>query len=173
MATLIVISPNLRVREYAIESVVTIGRHESNAIELTEEKASRFHCRIVPKDGQQVVEDLGSANGVFVNGLKIKSQPLNHNDRIGIGATTIVFSEGPTFQEHPETRELVSSVSSAALAIVPEPGEKPEPARRIPRARRTIRRSGCIVAHVRAGPRVSGAAGRRVHWAADHPSART
>ncbi|MBW2548259.1 MAG: FHA domain-containing protein, partial [Deltaproteobacteria bacterium] len=47
---------------------ITIGRQEGNTIRLTERNVSRNHARLLRRNGSYVVEDLGSYNGVTVNG---------------------------------------------------------------------------------------------------------
>lgn len=120
MPLLIVISPKLAVREYHFEGTVTIGRHENNRIQLTEEKASRFHCRVKLERNQAVIEDLESANGVFVNGLRVRSQALSHNDRVVIGGTTIIFCEDDSEEKVGGTSSLVASISSSCNAVIPD-----------------------------------------------------
>jgi len=65
---------------------VTIGRKEGNTIRLTERNVSRRHARILRQDGMVYVEDLGSYNGVRVNGNRIAGRvPVHEGDRIQIG----------------------------------------------------------------------------------------
>lgn len=69
-----------------------VGREEGVDIVLQDPEASRRHTRISWQAGQFVVEDLGSTNGTFVNGVQITSpQALNAGDSIGIGQTVMVF----------------------------------------------------------------------------------
>lgn len=59
-------------REEPLEGEVTVGRADGNAIVLTEGGVSRRHARFYPAEGGRVmVEDLGSANGTFVDGEQI------------------------------------------------------------------------------------------------------
>ncbi len=120
MPTLIVIGENLVVREYELSGTLSIGRHESNAIQLAEEKASRMHCTVRLERGQAFIEDLNSANGVQVNGLRVSSRQLRHNDSITIGATTIVYSEQDSAEKIGDTKVLVASISSNVNAIIPD-----------------------------------------------------
>lgn len=65
---------------------VTIGRHPDNTLPIVDEKASRFHCEIVPDGaGGLVVRDLGSRNGTRVNEQKVTQSPLFAGDVIGVG----------------------------------------------------------------------------------------
>ena len=64
----------------------TVGRKEGNTIRLTERNVSRRHARILRHDGTVYVEDLGSYNGVKVNGNRIAGRvSIAEGDRIQIG----------------------------------------------------------------------------------------
>ena len=54
---------------------ITIGRQEGNTIRLTERNVSRLHARLLKRNGAYIVEDLGSYNGVIVNGTPIGMHP--------------------------------------------------------------------------------------------------
>src|SRR5688500_16080946 len=69
-----------------IRDEITIGRKEGNTIRLTERNVSRKHARIVRANGTVAIEDLGSYNGVRVNGTRISQRtPLTVSDRVQIG----------------------------------------------------------------------------------------
>src|SRR5689334_7577143 len=69
-----------------IRDEITIGRKEGNTIRLTERNVSRKHARIVRANGAVAIEDLGSYNGVRVNGTRISQRtPLTISDRVQIG----------------------------------------------------------------------------------------
>lgn len=71
---------------------VIIGREEGLDIVLQDPEASRRHTRISWQGGRYVVEDMGSTNGTFINGVQITApQVLNLGDSIGIGQTAMVF----------------------------------------------------------------------------------
>ncbi|MBF0540679.1 MAG: GAF domain-containing protein [Nitrospirae bacterium] len=73
------------------DRLVTIGRAKDNDIILEDHKASRYHAEIKNQDGKFIIFDKGSKNGIKVNGVLVKSKPLNFNDKIVIGGFSIVF----------------------------------------------------------------------------------
>ncbi len=86
-AALIVIEPGGgRSRTSIFELPFFIGRQAGSHLVLRDARVSRSHARIVLENGAYVVEDLGSLNGVFVNGERVTRRPLNQSDRIGFGA---------------------------------------------------------------------------------------
>src|SRR5262245_4009574 len=69
-----------------IRDEITIGRKEGNTIRLTERNVSRRHARILRANGAVAIEDLGSYNGVRVNGTRIAQRTaLTVSDRVQIG----------------------------------------------------------------------------------------
>jgi serine/threonine protein kinase len=55
---------------------------------------SRRHARVYRESGSWMLEDLGSANGTFLNGLRVCSpEPLRSGDEISIGASVLVACE--------------------------------------------------------------------------------
>jgi pSer/pThr/pTyr-binding forkhead associated (FHA) protein len=69
-----------------VRDEITIGREEGNTIRLTERNVSRRHARLVRQNGHVLVEDLGSYNGIRINGEKIQGQvPIHDGDLIQIG----------------------------------------------------------------------------------------
>jgi pSer/pThr/pTyr-binding forkhead associated (FHA) protein len=57
------------------------------AIFITDAEASKLHANLTIIGGELVVQDLGSSNGVFVNGKKVKKSLLVNNDRLKVGTT--------------------------------------------------------------------------------------
>lgn len=69
----------------------TLGRGESTEIRLDHASVSRQHCRFWRDDSHCFVEDCGSTNGTFVNGIKIKRERLSAGDTILIGRFELVL----------------------------------------------------------------------------------
>jgi pSer/pThr/pTyr-binding forkhead associated (FHA) protein len=88
-----VISGNATGDMIVVEDELVIGRHAEGPGRLSEdEEISRQHARISREaTGDYAIEDLGSSNGTFVNGLRIQSpRLLALEDSIEVGATTLV-----------------------------------------------------------------------------------
>ncbi len=88
-----VISGNGTGDTLVVEDELVIGRHAEGPGRLSEdEEISRRHARLSREaTGDYAIEDLGSSNGTFVNGLRIQSPVLlSLGDSIEVGATTLV-----------------------------------------------------------------------------------
>lgn len=71
--------------------VIHIGRHTSNDIVINERRVSRFHAEIRFERGQFVLYDLGSLNGVSVNGTLTRQTVLRNGDVVVLGSYSFVF----------------------------------------------------------------------------------
>jgi pSer/pThr/pTyr-binding forkhead associated (FHA) protein len=89
---LVISSPELREGQTIDVAAPTIvGRDEQSGIRLDrDEFASGRHARIAPRPDGAWIDDLGSTNGTFVNGTKLKRGKLARvGDVIRIGATEL------------------------------------------------------------------------------------
>jgi ABC transport system ATP-binding/permease protein len=69
-----------------VRSEYTAGRTEENSIRLTERNISRRHAKLVKQGAAWFLDDLGSYNGCFVNGLRVVDHhPVNMGDLIQLG----------------------------------------------------------------------------------------
>ncbi|MEV0252193.1 FHA domain-containing protein [Nocardia sp. NPDC050712] len=71
-----------------------IGRTTDNQIVVNDPLASRKHARLVARKGELVIEDLGSANGTFVNGHRQQSTVLRELDVVTIGNVDFEVQDG-------------------------------------------------------------------------------
>jgi hypothetical protein len=68
------------------EAPITIGRAEDCTLVITDDYASARHARLVPRDGQWSLEDMGSTNGTYLDRAKVGAPtpvPLGVPIRIG------------------------------------------------------------------------------------------
>jgi pSer/pThr/pTyr-binding forkhead associated (FHA) protein len=80
--------------EYAIDSTaLTVGRGQDNDLPVPgDEFASARHARFEPRRDGVYVEDLGSTNGTFVNGVRLNGgRKLVPGDVVRIGETDLRF----------------------------------------------------------------------------------
>lgn len=96
-----------------------IGRSSELDIVLVEDMVSRKHAKITLKGGVITIEDMGSTNGTFVNGEKVKSQRLKEGDRILVGTSILkLVKQGANAPEMSDAQvkqqlEQVAAVQSA------------------------------------------------------------
>ncbi len=78
-------------------AILFLGRHpECDVVITSSRKVSRKHCCVAQVDNQLVVRDLGSMNGVRVNGRVIKGQsPLRLGDSLTVGDVVFRLTEIP------------------------------------------------------------------------------
>jgi pSer/pThr/pTyr-binding forkhead associated (FHA) protein len=122
-AELVVTSGLAPGRRLALNDELVIGRGVNGEGRLSDDPdLSRRHARI-GRDarGQVTIEDLGSANGTFVNGGRVRGrQPLNLGDSVQVGSTTLQLTE-------------VGRAPSPSPPAVPPPARvTPAPARATP-----------------------------------------
>lgn len=73
------------------EEVTTIGSVAGNTVVLADPAVSRKHAGIRKVNGSYELADLGSTNGVYVNGHKVPKKTLEPGDIIRVGNTEAVF----------------------------------------------------------------------------------
>jgi pSer/pThr/pTyr-binding forkhead associated (FHA) protein len=108
-------------RQIPIQPEMVLGRQAECDLQLTEGHASRRHAKLsVAPDGVWL-EDLGSANGTFVNGAKINGKVrLTSGDRLrfdveefdfAIPSATVATNDGKTMYREPQSVEVVAESS--------------------------------------------------------------
>src|SRR5712671_4961537 len=77
--------------EYPLQDArdLVIGRSSDLDMVLIEDMVSRKHAKITLQDGAITIADLGSTNGTFVNGEKVKKTQLKEGDRVLIGTSIL------------------------------------------------------------------------------------
>ena len=73
------------------DEVTTIGSVAGNTVVLADPAVSRKHAGIRKIDASYELADLGSTNGVYVNGHKVPKKTLEPGDIIRVGNTEAVF----------------------------------------------------------------------------------
>jgi pSer/pThr/pTyr-binding forkhead associated (FHA) protein len=80
-------TPPARIRGTAV-----LGRLPECDVTLTDPSVSRRHAKIAETAGAWRITDMGSTNGVKVNGERVGERDLAHGDRIELGTVRLAFS---------------------------------------------------------------------------------
>jgi len=111
-----------------------IGR-SSEALPLKDETISRRHAELTPDDGRWYINDLKSANGTFVNGLRVTERRLLlPGDQVRTGSTLFIFGQEARMAQQRGVRVVkddmgvhvqasVASNDDSMIMAVPEPGQ--------------------------------------------------
>ena len=65
--------------------ILLFGRHEECDVQLNSKKVSRRHCVLAQVNDYLVIRDLGSTNGVRINGERVAEGKLRPGDELQIG----------------------------------------------------------------------------------------
>src|SRR5688572_2246311 len=105
-------------RRVEIDTELVVGREDAG-LTIEDEQISRRHAVIRPGDGGVEIEDLGSRNGTFVNGVRIESATrLAGGDTVKLGQSVLEI----------ESARAAATVVSAAPATVTPPAAAAPPA---------------------------------------------
>jgi hypothetical protein len=97
----------------AIDKQILIGRSSDLDMVLVEDMVSRKHARIAMQTDQIWIEDLGSTNGTFVNGEKIKRARLKEGDRVLIGTSILKLIAGDAPRDGMDAKRELENVAQA------------------------------------------------------------
>jgi len=95
----------------APDKQILIGRSSDLDMVLVEDMVSRKHARITMQSDQIWIEDLGSTNGTFVNGEKIKRAHLKEGDRLLIGTSILKLIAGDAPREGLDAKRELENVA--------------------------------------------------------------
>ena len=84
---------------------ITIGRNPDNNLVIDHPAVSGHHARIIPQDGNWIVEDLKSTNGTFFNNCMICERLLDHGDQVIIGGHMLLFQKDGLVDVHAPTAQ--------------------------------------------------------------------
>lgn len=104
-------------RQLVVDRPVLIGRSPDADLRLEDVQASRRHAQVAPSsDGAAVVEDLGTANGTFINHNELHGPArLDPGDELLIGVTVIQVRSNAQIAAQPSAAVRIPP----ALAIAP------------------------------------------------------
>ncbi|MDP3237547.1 MAG: sigma 54-interacting transcriptional regulator [Myxococcales bacterium] len=73
---------------------VSVGTAEGNTLQLTDPTVSRFHLELTRRGPSVVVRDVGSTNGVVVNGVTLREGAVLPGATLQLGTTSLQVGEG-------------------------------------------------------------------------------
>jgi nitrogen-specific signal transduction histidine kinase/CheY-like chemotaxis protein len=88
-------------RRFPVTSETVLGRDADAEITVRDDGVSRRHSRIrLGSGGEYIIEDLGSRNGTYVNGVRVGTSSLHSGDKVAIGTGTILlFTHHDRYEE--------------------------------------------------------------------------
>jgi pSer/pThr/pTyr-binding forkhead associated (FHA) protein len=112
---------------------LTVGRNAECGLRLTEGSPSRQHARLILEGDQLWVEDLGSTNGSFVNGVRIEARTLLKNgDALRFDVEEYTYSTGAADADKTVLRQPATPATPAAPAVPLVVTATPTPAQQLP-----------------------------------------
>jgi pSer/pThr/pTyr-binding forkhead associated (FHA) protein len=94
---------------------LTIGRSEDRDVVIPDPAASRHHCSVLHQNGEYLLRDMGSANGVFVGANRVRDHVLQDGEVLRIGNTEMRFVRGEAANGESTTQFMSSAVVQQAL----------------------------------------------------------
>ena len=92
MSKLVIFLPDVgEVVHELTEAKISVGRIEENAIVINDPSVSVRHAELILTGGEYVLRDLGSTNGIRVNGKHVTEAKLCPGDRVRFGSIEGVF----------------------------------------------------------------------------------
>jgi hypothetical protein len=127
MARLIVNPGSPQAREMILKPGINrLGRNDTNDLVISEPSVSGSHCQLIVADKTVRVQDVGSTNGTFVNGVQVTDVSLSGNVQIRFGTVEVMFeadgSEEDAAPAPPALQTPASSPSHAPGGANPRPG---------------------------------------------------
>lgn len=127
LVTLHILEGLERGRTYSnLETPLTIGREDDNAVQLNDERISRFHAKIQEDNGHLILTDLESTNGTRVNGVPVEMRILQPGDLLSIGRCLLYFGDPTSYtnasQQLDNSDFITSDATDQTLAVSPGSG---------------------------------------------------
>jgi two-component system NtrC family sensor kinase len=122
VASLKVIQGPDKDRLYKLPAAENVIGRQSQTVSLTDGTVSRRHAIVARRNGHWTLEDCGSANATYLNGVRVnKSATLHRGDQIRCGATLLVFaaSQADTSSALLDTDDEGNLVDAAIVATLP------------------------------------------------------
>lgn len=124
--------------------LVVVGRHPQCDARLESLRVSRHHCCMTQDHGEVVVRDLGSTNGIRINGQRVETGRLRAGDELSIAhirfrmddgmGHEMTLADGPNGSDRPNgspspSKEPISPFPPSPIGALPfaEPSQDENP----------------------------------------------
>ncbi|MBI5723890.1 MAG: FHA domain-containing protein [Planctomycetes bacterium] len=78
--------------EFPVTESIVIGRADDCGLRVLSKSISRYHCEIALEEDNRIkLKDLGSSNGTFLNGRKIREAWMKAGDKLTLGPFTLIL----------------------------------------------------------------------------------
>jgi predicted component of type VI protein secretion system len=114
---------------FPVRDGALLGRGKRADVALADPAASRCHARLLVSARRLALEDLGSKNGLTVNGRATsgKTVTLRHGDRIAIGETTLIVERDAGYPSARSDRARADGSTAPAVPRPPPPTQVEAP----------------------------------------------
>ncbi|MCI0746421.1 MAG: FHA domain-containing protein [Verrucomicrobia subdivision 3 bacterium] len=127
MARLIVHPDTPQARQITLKQGVNrLGRRDDNDFTIDDPSVSGAHCQVTISNGVARLQDLGSTNGTYVNGLPVTDANLEAGQSVRLGAVALRF-EGDG--EPGVARPAVETAAASPIRVNPVPAPAKAPLR--------------------------------------------
>lgn len=97
------------------KSIITIGRDPKNDIVIDSLQVSRQHAKIRKTSNGFILEDLGSANGTYVDGKLVNSTSIKPGQKLSFGSYGLIFDKSGSFIRH-RPNDIAVQVDSISIS---------------------------------------------------------
>lgn len=132
--------------------ILLLGRHPECDIQIDSRKISRRHCCIAQVNDYLIVRDLGSTNGVRINGVRVTEGRLSAGDELTLGNNRyqVSWDSAPASPHPPVPRRRPTvrapqppdEIADEDLEACEEPVPLAEPPAAAPRPNKITNRPG-------------------------------
>jgi pSer/pThr/pTyr-binding forkhead associated (FHA) protein len=126
-AKLIVVGGKATKDAISLTLPIVIGRSEEADLTVGHRTISRRHAELFEADGAVMIRDLGSLNGVVIDGQRVKESPLPSGAQFTIGPLTFRVEYEQSADRNKPSPQVVAAPAAANNAK-PVAANKPEPA---------------------------------------------
>src|SRR5215475_2359718 len=107
-----------KLSEFPLGARTTLGRHPANTLRLADREVSKEHASIDRVGNGFVLKDLGSSNGTYANGRRVRELRLKDGDEIALGNSRLVFHSGDVLTSSGSPGVTVLASAQAAPAFL-------------------------------------------------------